>query len=174
MNGDRLKQLIESEIQRFWENDDRDMLPDKPVDKPLASYCDHTVLRPYTKRGIVREFCAEARRYGAASVAVNPCHIKLVCEELKGTGIPAGAAIGFPLGATTQAVKAFEAAEAVDNGAGEVDMVINIGALKDKDYEYVFQDIKGVVDAVKQRGNIPVKVILETCYLTDNEKSPPV
>lgn len=170
MNNQQLADMIAAEVAKFYANDDRDTMPEQPVDRPLAAYCDHSVLRAYTSRSIVKEFCKEAVQYGAASVAVNPCHIKLVSEELKGTGVLAGAAIGFPLGATTSAVKAFEVDEAINNGAGEVDMVINVGALKDKDYEYVYNDIKGVVDAAKSHGDIPVKVILETCYLTDDEK----
>ena len=133
-----------------------------------ARYIDHTVLKPDTVRETVRRFCDEAKQYGFASVCVNPTHVRLVAAELAGSGVRTCCVIGFPLGATTPMVKAAETAEAVDNGAEEVDMVINIGALKDRDEDLVLHDIMAVVDAAHPRAL--VKVIIETCLLTDEEK----
>lgn len=116
----------------------------------------------------MKEFCKEAIEYGAAAVCVNPVHVKLVHEQLQGTDVKTATVIGFPLGANKTVIKAMEAAEAVKDGADEVDMVINIGALRGGDADYVYEDIKAVVDAVK--GHAEVKVIIETCYLTDEEK----
>jgi deoxyribose-phosphate aldolase len=137
-------------------------------DASYAKYCDHTVLRTYTSQSIVKEFCAEAIRYRMASVCVNPVHVAFVRDQLKGTGVKTCTVIGFPLGANTPAVKALEAADAIRNGAEEVDMVINIGALRDGNDELVYEDIRGVVEAA--RGKALVKVIIETCYLTKAEK----
>ena len=133
----------------------------------LGKYCDHTVLRAHTKQDVVKLFCDEAKEYGAAAVCVNPTHVSFVRKQLAGTDIKTCTVIGFPLGASTSAVKAFEAADAVKNGAQELDMVINVGALRDGNTDLVFEDIKGVVSAADGR---PVKVIIETCYLTDEEK----
>jgi len=139
-----------------------------PKYKPeLAKYCDHTVLKAYTKREAVADFCDEAILYKAASVCVNPCHVAFVKEKLNGTGVKTCTVIGFPLGAATTAVKAFEAADAVENGADELDMVINVGALRDGDTEAVYEDILGVVRVAC--GKALVKVIVETCYLTEDE-----
>ncbi len=134
----------------------------------MGKYCDHTVLRAYTKKSVVGEFCDEAIKYGAAAVCINPIHVPYVKERLKGTNVEVSCVIGFPLGATTPAVKAFEAAEAVDNGADELDVVINVGALRDENYMLVYDDIKGVVDAARYKAK--VKVIIETCYLNEYEK----
>lgn len=133
-----------------------------------AAFIDHTVLKPDTTRDTVRRFCAEARQYGFASVCVNPTHVRLVAAELRGSGVKTCCVIGFPLGANTLRVKAAETAEAVADGAEEVDMVINIGALKDGDDDLVFAEIKAVVDAAHPHAI--VKVIIETCLLTDAEK----
>jgi len=137
-------------------------------DESYAQYCDHTVLRAYTPSSVVKEFCEEAKKYNAKAVCVNPIHVALVHKELEGTGIGTATVIGFPLGANKPCVKAFEAAEAVRDGAEEVDMVINIGALREGNYDLVLEDIKGVVAAVE--GKAKVKVIIETCYLTDDQK----
>lgn len=137
------------------------------VDEGYALYCDHTVLRAYTPSSVVREFCEEAIKYGAAAVCVNPVHVALVHSIVKETEVKTATVIGFPLGANKTSVKAFETSEAVKDGADEVDMVINIGALREGDTDYVYNDIKAVVDAA---GKAKVKVIIETCYLTDEEK----
>jgi deoxyribose-phosphate aldolase len=132
-----------------------------------ARYMDHTVLKPETVRETVERFCDEARRFRFAAVCVNPCWIALARERLRGSGVLVATVIGFPLGASTPATKAFEAGDAVAAGADELDMVINIGALKDRQDELVARDIAGVVEAARGR---PVKVILETSALTDEEK----
>ncbi|SEF77455.1 deoxyribose-phosphate aldolase [Caloramator fervidus] len=134
----------------------------------VASIIDHTILKPEATVEDIKRVCAEAKENSFASVCVNPCHVKLVAEELKGTNVKVCTVIGFPLGATTKEVKAFETAKAIEDGAQEVDMVINIGMLKSKNYDYVKEDIKAVVDAAK--GKALVKVIIETCLLTDEEK----
>ncbi len=132
-----------------------------------AKYMDHTVLKPETVRETVARFCDEARRYRFAAVCVNPCWIAFAKERLQGSGVKVATVIGFPLGANTPAAKAFEARDAVALGADELDMVINIGALKDKDDDLVARDIVGVVQAA---GKAPVKVIIETSALTEEEK----
>ena len=137
-------------------------------DLSYGKYIDHTVLKADTIQETILRFCSEAKEYGFASVCVNPYWIPLVAEQLKGSGVKACAVIGFPLGANKVEVKAFEAKTAVQDGAQEVDMVINIGALKDGDYEYVKKDISGVVKAAHP--DALVKVIIETSALTDAEK----
>lgn len=134
----------------------------------IAKCIDHTVLKPQTTEAAVRKLCAEATQYGFASVCVNPCWVALCADLLKDTEVDVCTVIGFPLGANTSAVKAFEAAEAIRQGATEVDMVLNVGALKDGNADLVRADIAAVVEAA--RGKALVKVILETCLLTDEEK----
>lgn len=134
----------------------------------IAKCIDHTVLKPQTTEAAVRKLCAEAAQYGFASVCVNPCWVALCADLLKDTEVDVCTVIGFPLGASTSAVKAFEAAEAIRQGATEVDMVLNVGALKDGNADLVRADIAAVVEAA--RGKALVKVILETCLLTDEEK----
>ena len=126
------------------------------------------MLKADSTRETIQRYCAEAKQYGFASVCVNSCHAALVAAELKGTGIDTCCVVGFPLGAMITEAKAFEAKAAVAAGADEVDMVINIGAIKDKDMAFVEQDIKAVVEAAKPA---IVKVIIETCLLTDEEKT---
>jgi len=125
----------------------------------LAPYIDHTILKPEATQDMVRTLCAEAREYGFASVCVNSCHTRLVAEALAGSG--------FPLGAMSTAAKVFETQQAVRDGAQEIDMVINVGAIKDGRWEFVQDDIYSVVTAARPA---KVKVILETCLLTDDEK----
>ena len=134
----------------------------------MAKYIDHTYLKPQASREDIIRICDEAKAMNTASVCVNPSWIKLVAQELEGSDVTPCCVIGFPLGATTPNAKAFEAAEAVSNGAGEVDMVINIGAAKSGDWALVERDIAAVVTAVD--GDALVKVIIETCLLTDEEK----
>lgn len=137
--------------------------------KDLASYIDHTILKPEATRADVLKICEEAKEYRFASVCVNPYWIGLVAETLKGSGVTPCSVVGFPLGAVPAAVKAAEAAACVAAGAGEVDMVLNIGAAKDGDWDAVEADIAAVVSAAHP--NAKVKVILETCLLTDEEKA---
>lgn len=127
---------------------------------------DHTALKPDTTQEVVVKLCDEAMEYDFASVCVNPTWVKFCAEALKGSDVKVCTVIGFPLGANTSAVKAFETTDALNNGADEIDMVINIGALKDLDYKLVYEDIKAVVEAAKGH---TVKVIIETCLLTDEE-----
>ncbi len=134
----------------------------------LAKYIDHTILKPDTTEAQVKKICAEAREHGFFSVCVNPCNVTRVKEELKGTDVKVCSVISFPLGANIPEVKAFEATKAIEDGADEIDMVINIGALKDGKYDYVREDIKAVVEACK--GKALLKVIIEACLLTDEEK----
>lgn len=134
----------------------------------FAKIIDHTMLKADSTRETIQRYCAEAKQYGFASVCVNSCHAALVAGELKGTGISTCCVVGFPLGAMITEAKAFEAKAAVAAGADEVDMVINIGAIKDKDMAFVEQDIRAVVEAAKPA---IVKVIIETCLLTDEEKT---
>ena len=135
----------------------------------IAKYIDHTNLKPYATKEDIIKLCEEAKKYGFYAVCVNPYRVKLAKEQLKGTDIKVASVIGFPLGATPTEVKVFEAKKALEDGADELDMVINIGALKDKDYDYVRRDIEEVVKVAHERGAI-VKVIIETCYLSDEEK----
>ncbi len=137
----------------------------------VASTIDHTLLKAVgTERGVT-DLCAEARKYGFASVCVNPCWVPLCAAELAGTEVMVCTVVGFPLGANASAVKAEEARLAVREGAHEVDMVINIGAAKSGDWSFVEADIAAVAQAARSvRPETTVKVIIETCYLTDAEK----
>lgn len=129
---------------------------------------DHTILKPEATEAAVQKIIDEAKEYNFFSVCINPCWVAFASEQLADTDVAVCTVIGFPLGANTPEVKAYEAADAIKNGANEVDMVINIGALKSQQYDYVRQDIQGVVDAAK--GKALVKVIIETALLTDEEK----
>ncbi|HFR3953468.1 TPA: deoxyribose-phosphate aldolase [Streptococcus suis] len=128
---------------------------------------DHTILKPETTQEQVEKILAEAKEYDFASVCVNPTWVALAAESLKDSDVKVCTVIGFPLGANTPAVKAFETKDAISNGADEIDMVINIGALKTGNYDLVLEDIKAVVAA---SGDKLVKVIIEACLLTDDEK----
>lgn len=134
----------------------------------LAGMIDHTLLRADATRSEITKLTEEAKKYEFASVCVNPTWVAYSAEQLSGTQVKVCTVIGFPLGATITTVKAFEAKEAIANGAAEVDMVINIGALKDGNDDFVEKDIKAVVDAAA--GKALVKVIIETCLLSDEEK----
>jgi deoxyribose-phosphate aldolase len=134
----------------------------------MAKYIDHTILKPAASIEDVRKICDEAKKYKFASVCVNPSYIKFVADVLSGSGVAPCCVIGFPLGACTPEAKANEAGDAAINGAKEVDMVVNVGAIKSNDWALVKRDIEGVVNAV--RGRAIVKVIIETCLLTDEEK----
>ncbi|MDD5065992.1 MAG: deoxyribose-phosphate aldolase, partial [bacterium] len=133
----------------------------------IARMIDHTLLKAETTVHQIKTLCSEARKYNFASVCINPGNVSLCSEELRGTEVKVCTVIGFPLGATTTETKSFETRDAVANGAQEIDMVINIGLLKSKQYHKVEDDIRAVVQAAK--GNT-VKVILETTLLTDDEK----
>lgn len=133
----------------------------------MAGYIDHTLLKPEATGDDITRLCHEAMENNFYAVCVNPSFVELSAATLKGSGVKVAAVVGFPLGATTTAVKAFETAEAIENGAAEVDMVIHVGALKSGDSKYVLNDIQAVVNAAKGK---PVKVIIETGLLNEDEK----
>lgn len=133
----------------------------------IAKKIDHTMLKADASADTIKRYCKEAVEHKFASVCVNSCHVPLVSSQLKGSGVMTCCVVGFPLGAMLTSAKAFEASESVKAGAEEVDMVINIGAVKDKNWDFVRDDIKAVVEASKP---VIVKVIIETCLLTDEEK----
>lgn len=133
----------------------------------IAKTIDHTILKPNVTDAEVIKVCDEAKEYGFFSVCVNPYFVPLVAEQLKGNDVKVTSVIGFPLGANTSIIKAAEAKQAVEDGANEIDMVINVSALKDGKYDFVQSDIKAVVDAIA--GKAILKVILETCLLTKDE-----
>jgi len=134
----------------------------------LAKYIDHTILKPNATVEMVKKVCDEAKQYRFASVCVNPSYIQFVAQQLSGSGVTPCCVVGFPLGATPPEVKAFETRECILKGAKEIDMVMNIGAAKSGDWELVKRDIEAVV--AEARGKALVKVIIETCLLTDEEK----
>jgi deoxyribose-phosphate aldolase len=141
-----------------------------PQDLSLAGMIDHTLLKPDATQEQIAQLCFEARKHGFASVCVNPTWVELCAQLLHGSPVKVCTVIGFPLGATPPEVKAFETQVALDHGATEIDMVINVGALKARDLELVAQDIRGVVTAAHRAGAI-VKVIIEAVLLTDEEKT---
>lgn len=136
--------------------------------KTLASYIDHTILKADAQPKDVEKLCKEAAEFEFASVCVNAANTRQAADLLKGTVVKVCTVVGFPLGATLSQVKAFEAEEAIKNGAGEIDMVINVGALKAGQLDIVENDIKAVATACKDKALL--KVIIETCLLTDEEK----
>ena len=133
----------------------------------ISKKIDHTILKPDATKETIIRYCSEAKKYGFASVCVNSCHVSLVASQLKDSDVATCCVIGFPLGSMLTSAKAFEAGESVKNGAQEIDMVINIGAVKDNDWAFVRSDIQAVVEASRPA---LVKVIIETCLLTDEEK----
>jgi deoxyribose-phosphate aldolase len=140
-----------------------------PTDGSMAHMIDHTLLKPDATQDQIAQLCYEARKYGFASVCINPANVKLCAQLLKDSGVPVCTVVGFPLGATSTETKVFEAQQAVRDGATEVDMVINVGALKSRDYELVERDIASIA-RVCHAGNAMLKVIIEAVLLTDEEK----
>lgn len=138
-----------------------------PTHGQLAAMIDHTLLKPDVSHEQIKKLCDEALKYKFATVCVNSSNVGLAAQLLSGSAVKPIAVVGFPLGASTPRAKAFETLEALRAGAQEIDMVINIGALKSKDYQTVFTDIRGVIEAA---GSMPVKVILETSSLDTDEK----
>ena len=130
----------------------------------LNKYIDHTLLKPEASEEQILKLCDEALEYGFCSVCVNSCHVPLAVDKLSGSDVKVAAVAGFPLGAMSTSSKVFEAREAVEAGASEIDMVINVGALKEGRYEYVLHEIAALVDVCPC-----LKVIIETCLLTDEE-----
>lgn len=136
----------------------------------IAKMIDHTLLKADATDTQIKNLAEEAIEYGFASVCVNPSYVKYVSDILKNSSVKVCTVVGFPLGSNTVETKVFETREAISNGAQEIDMVLNIGKLKAGDYGYVKNEIEAVTRAAKSFGNIIVKVILETCYLSDEEK----
>lgn len=134
----------------------------------VQSIIDYTLLKPESRRDDIKKLCEDAIKYNFASVCVNPTHVKMVAENLKDTDVKVCTVVGFPLGATTTKVKVFETEDAINNGAMEIDMVLNIGAMKEKNYDLVESDIKAVVDKCKENNTLS-KVILENCLLDNDE-----
>jgi deoxyribose-phosphate aldolase len=141
-----------------------------PQDLNLAKMIDHTLLKPDATQEQIAQLCFEARKYGFASVCINPTWVELCAKLLEGSAVKVCTVIGFPLGATSPEVKSFETQVALDHGATEIDMVINVGALKARDLELVAKDIRGVVTTSHARNAI-IKVIIEAILLTDEEKT---
>lgn len=139
----------------------------KDVPNDLARFIDHTLLKPDTTEEALRKLCDEAIKYHFASVCVNSANVKFCANRLHSSGVKIAAVVGFPLGASTTHVKIEETRDVIHNGATEIDMVMNIGAMKSGDYKTVLQDIEGVVTAA---AGCPVKVILETALLNETEK----
>lgn len=135
----------------------------------LAKVIDHSLLRPELTQADVIAGCALAAQYHTATVCVKPCHVRLAAEQLKDSDVKVSTVIGFPHGSNVTAIKVAEAGQAMDDGAVELDMVLNIGALHEGSADYVREDIRAVVDAAHRRG-VKVKVILENAYLTDEQK----
>ena len=159
-----VERIIDAEASRIGI-----VLRETATARDWASIIDHTLLKPEASEDDIRKLCDEALTYGFASVCVNPAWVKKASEFLKGSDVAVCAVIGFPLGATFPDVKVFEARRAIFNGAQEVDMVINIGALKSGDYRAVEEDIKAVAEAAHEH-NVLCKVIIETGLLTEEEK----
>lgn len=162
-----IKQVTEQVCAKYY-NQPSGAEQDDYSPASLAKYIDHTLLKQQASLDDIRKVCDEAKKYHFASVCVNPSYIKFVADYLEGSGVTPCCVIAFPLGACTPQAKANEALDAVNNGAKEVDMVINVGAIKSDDWMLVKRDIEGVVMAT--RGRAIVKVIIETCLLTDEEK----
>ncbi|QAT63449.1 deoxyribose-phosphate aldolase [Acidilutibacter cellobiosedens] len=134
----------------------------------IARFIDHTLLKPDATEEMIENLCNEAKKYNFYAVCINPYYVKLAKNILRNSNVKIATVIGFPLGANTGKIKALEAEESIKDGADELDMVINIAALKNKDYDKVKEDIEEVVK--KAKGNALVKVIIETCLLTEDEK----
>jgi deoxyribose-phosphate aldolase len=140
-----------------------------PIEADIARLIDHTLLKPDATRDDIRKICNEALKYGFASVCINPWNVSLAAEMLRGSEVRVCTVVGFPLGATLPQVKVYETEEVIKLGAQEIDMVINVGALKSGQLDSVEADIRGVVEA-SHRGGAICKVILETVLLTTDEK----
>jgi deoxyribose-phosphate aldolase len=162
---DRTGQVVDAGAERL--SSTLGVIPESP---DLARMIDHTLLKPDATQDQIAQLCFEARKYGFASVCINPTWVELCAKLLEGSPVKVCTVIGFPLGATAPEVKAFETQNAIEHGASEIDMVINIGALKARDLELVARDIRGVVTASHARNAI-VKVIIEAVLLTDEEKT---
>jgi deoxyribose-phosphate aldolase len=163
-NPEFVKQLIDAGADRIGRRP-----TDGDVPRELARYIDHTLLRADATAEDVRRLCAEAKEFGFASVCVNPTYVKLSASELAGSPVAVCTVVGFPLGTHAPEIKGMETRRAIREGATEIDMVVNIGALKGGDCELVLRDIRAVTDACLER-RVLCKVIIETALLTDEEK----
>jgi deoxyribose-phosphate aldolase len=161
---DRVQQVVNAGASRLTST-----LGNVDVGQSMAKMIDHTLLKPDATQDQIAQLCYEARKHGFAAVCVNPSYVKLCAQLLKGSPVHVCTVVGFPLGATPPEVKAYEAQQAIDDGATEVDMVINVGALKSKDYALVERDIATLARSCHSGGAI-LKVIIETALLTDEEK----
>jgi deoxyribose-phosphate aldolase len=162
--GEKVREVVANGVDRVAFHGEA---AEVPLD--MARYIDHTLLKPEATAAEIDQLCREAAQYRFASVCINPTWVKRAAENLRGTAVPVCTVIGFPLGAGTSEIKAMEARRALRDGAREVDMVLNIGALKSGDHDLVLKDIEKVVDAAHEVGAL-CKVILETALLTDEEK----
>ncbi len=162
--ADKVDLVVQAGADRLTAN-----LGVRPQNGDVAKLIDHTLLKPAASQDQIAQLCYEARTYGFASVCINPTHVKLAAQLLKGSEIDVCTVVGFPLGATPATVKAYETQQALRDGATEIDMVINIGALKSQDYAAVFEDI-GTVVRTAHVGNALVKVIIEAALLIEEEK----
>lgn len=161
---DEVNQVVQAGANRLTST-----LGVRPASDNIGRMIDHTLLKQDASQDQIAQLCYEARTYHFASVCVNPTHVKLAAQLLKDSGVDVCTVVGFPLGATPPTVKAFETQQAIRDGATEIDMVINIGALKSQDYKAVHEDIGAVVRTAHAGGAI-VKVIIEAAFLTDEEK----
>lgn len=161
---DKVTQVVQAGASRVTAT-----LGTRPQNSRIANYIDHTLLKPDASQDQIAQLCYEARTFGFASVCVNPAQVKLAAQLLKDSGVAVCTVVGFPLGATPGTVKAYETQQAIRDGATEIDMVINVGALKSQDYLTVKEDIGAVVRAA-HAANTLVKVIIEAALLTDEEK----
>ncbi len=161
---DKVSQVVQAGANRLTAT-----LGVRPPNDSIGRMIDHTLLKPDASQDQIAQLCYEARTYHFASVCVNPTHVKLAAQLLKDSGVDVCTVVGFPLGATPSTVKAYETQQAIRDGATEIDMVINIGALKSQDYKAVHEDIGAVVRTAHAGGAI-VKVIIEAAFLTDEEK----
>ena len=161
---DKVREVVDAGASRLSST-----LGNVDVGSEVAALIDHTLLKPDATQDQIAQLCYEARKHGFAAVCVNPAHVKLCAQLLKGSPVHVCTVVGFPLGATPPEVKSYEAQQTLDDGATEVDMVINIGALKSKDYALVERDIASVARTCHAGGAI-LKVIIEAALLTDEEK----
>jgi len=168
MNTDQINEIVRKVVREVITGGAAQPAADLPIPpESLASYIDHTLLKSDASIDEVRRVCDEAKKYRFASVCVNPSYIRFVSGQLEGSGVKPCCVVGFPFGAQTPEAKKCETLDAVKNGAKEIDMVINVGAIKSKDWQLVKRDVEAVVEAAKHKAG--VKVILETCLLTDEE-----
>ena len=163
-----IRQVTEENCSKYGAQTQTPAAGDGYTPADMAKYIDHTYLKPEASVNEIRKICDEAKKYHCASVCVNPSYIQYVAQQLEGSGVTPCCVIAFPFGTSTPEAKAFEASDAASKGAREIDMVINVGAIKSGDWLLVKRDIEGVVNAVK--GRAKVKVIIEACLLTDEEK----